>query len=69
MLVLARLAGDTTVVGGNGEAGTAASLKTLGITSAKVSSALDNPLGAADQVVALASTIDNEIKANSGGET
>ena len=41
MLVLARLAGDTTVVGGNGEAGTAASLKTLGITSAKVSSVSD----------------------------
>ena len=44
MLVLARLAGDATVAGGTGEAGAAASLKTLGITSATVSSGLDNPL-------------------------
>ena len=39
------------------------------VLSAAAAIATGNPLGAADQVVALASTIDDEIKANSGGET
>ncbi len=39
------------------------------VLSAAAAIATGNPLGAADQVAALASTIDDEIKANSGGET